>query len=318
MTSLVINPLASQHWPSQDTFSASARPRDDNFRRFYGGSLQHIEASVRDLIPHLLGRVEETRWTEHLQDYLQRLLRIEPAATPEDQFNLLYMFRKWIFWVPPLLLKNNDRDPRTLLVVSYFYATALRLDPLFPEVGNDFIAMPVLSTLSSTLQYLGAFSQQPTFHYQTFHELLNLLPYPQEALASYHVSQSTPPTQEVMFNGPLLGIDDIFSNLDMSFGCLGLQSEQSPGLIGSFKPPDSVDSESIHSNERSLALGSHQGSPFLGLPSSTSDDQFYGRRMTNPVIQHHRGSLDETYEMMRRSADFHQSGFVEFGPEIWT
>lgn len=318
MVPLASTPFVSQQWPLHDAFSAPVRPRDDNFRRFYGGSLQRIEASVRDLVPHLLGRVEETKWMEHLRDYLQRLLRIEPASTPEEQFNLLYTFRKWILWVPPLLLKANGRDPKTLLVITYFYATALRLEPLFPEVGNEFIAVPVLSTLSTTLQYLGVFEQQPTFQYQAFHELSHLLSYPQEALTSYHVAHSAPPTPESMFSGPFSGINDVFSSVDMSFAPFGQQSEQSPAMIPTFRTRSSVDSASIHSNDWSLTPGSHQGSPFLGLPNLPSDGQFYGRPLTNPAMQHHRGSLDETYEMMRRSVDFNHSGFVEFTPEIWT
>lgn len=247
-----------------------------------------------------------------LQDYLQRLLTIEPAFTPEEQFNLLYTFRKWLLWVPPLLMKKASRNQKTLLVVAYFYATALRLDPLFPEVGNDLVALPVLLPLGDLLQLFGALQQRPAYEFQSSHELTQLLAFPREAMTSYQISHAPPPIPEVTF-GP--GFDDIFSNVDMSFGTLGSHNDLSPGMIPSFRPRGSVDSESNYSSDWSIDQR-NQGSPFLGVPNISPDGQYYGSSMTTSNPQYFANS-DETREMMRRSVDF-QSGFVDFAPEIWT
>lgn len=316
MTSKLINPFVEQYWAFRDPFPAQARTQDEGFRRFYGASLQHVDRAVVGLVPHLLGRADEIKWVEQLQDYLHRLLRIEPASTPEEQFNHLYTFRKWLLWVPPLLLKTGDPDPWTLLVVAYFYATALRLEPLFPEVGNELIALTVIPPLNNTIHFLQTSQLQPSYQYQPSGEWVHLLSYPQESLGSYHASHTASATPDASFGGVHVGLDDIFSDIDMSTETFGLRNQYStsPGFPPSFTARGSIDSDSMHSSDWS-AVPANQGSPFLGIPPAASDGTFYGSSMNIPGLQH-RVSVDETYEMMRRSVDF-RGGFVDFAPKIW-
>lgn len=285
---------------------------DQDFRRFYGSRLQQISRSLAGLNPYILGRPDETRWVAQLQDYLQRLLRLEPASTTEEQFNHLYTFRKWLLWVPGLLMKSNGQDPTTLLVISYLYATALHFRELFPDIGHELVSRGAVPALTRTLQYFGDLQSSP---YQPPPELVQLLSFPQEALSSYHVSRqpwTMPPS--LLFSSVPHELDDIFSNLESSIGTSEFHGSHSPGFTPLHAPRGSIGSESMHSSDWQNSQ-SATGSPFLGLPNTSLENQFYGPTVT-PSLQHH-GSMDDTYEMMQRSMNY-QTGFVDFASEIWT
>jgi len=272
--------------------------------------LQNIDRSLTELMSYLSGAdSEEHKWLEQIQDYLQRLLRIEPASSEEEEFNHLYTFRKWILYVPTLLVKNHGQDPMTLLVIGYFYATALRLSPLFPGVGNEIVAIRSSVALDRILQYFGTFQQQATFPYESFAEKLHLLSYPQEALTLY--LESRVPATNTFFGEPSPDFADIFANNTMSFANVMAPGINSPGFSTLFASRGSMDSAVSDWSANQIT----SGLPFLGVPG-VSMDSYYASPMTSPALQV-RESFDDTYEMMRRSVDF-QSGFVDLAHEIWT
>ena len=103
-------------------------------------TLQSLQAALQRLQPYLTGHDEMASWIQQLQSYIQRLQSASPAQTAEQQFSYLYVLRKWLFWVPIALLGSQRRDFSVLLVLAYFYTTALALEPLFPDVGAAFCA----------------------------------------------------------------------------------------------------------------------------------------------------------------------------------
>jgi hypothetical protein len=87
----------------------------------------------------------EAYWVDQLLSYLQRLQATPPAQSPEEQFSQSYMMRKWLFWVPVSLLQRQGGKGPAMLTLAHFYATALTLEPLFPDLGASFcsaLALP--------------------------------------------------------------------------------------------------------------------------------------------------------------------------------
>ncbi|KAI9690425.1 MAG: hypothetical protein M1822_009388 [Bathelium mastoideum] len=131
--------------------------------------LQNLHASLQRLQTILTSNEELASWMQQLQSYVQRLQSSSPAQTAEQQFSYLYVLRKWLFWVPIKLLGSQHRDFSVLLVLAYFYTTALALEPLFPDVGAGFCAnlglfpLEEIVRITNTLQANQSFAQNTQF-----------------------------------------------------------------------------------------------------------------------------------------------------------
>lgn len=122
----------------------------------YRAILSNCSAALDDLAGELEGRKHESRYIDQLRDYVHRLVGVRPAQTSEEQFNHLYTLRKWIFYVPAILLRNPNRDQLTLIVIAHFYAVALSMDDLFPSVAPVFLSSLAITPLKEIISALDA------------------------------------------------------------------------------------------------------------------------------------------------------------------
>ncbi|KAK6432787.1 hypothetical protein LTR95_011039, partial [Oleoguttula sp. CCFEE 5521] len=123
--------------------------------------LQEITQALDLLRIFLAGHELETHWVAQLQDYVQRLQACEPARTPEEQFSHMYMLRKWLNWVPVSLLRRPGGKGPAMLTLAHFYATALTLEPLFPDLGASFCSATALQPLEAIIGVTTAMSSTP-------------------------------------------------------------------------------------------------------------------------------------------------------------
>lgn len=121
-------------------------------RREQLSTLHHIHDSLRTLQPYLARYDQESKWLDQLQSYIERLRTSNAPQCPEKQFNQLYALRKWLFWIPVSLLGARRGDVMVLMVLAYFYATAISLEPMFSDVGNIFCANFALSPLEEIVR----------------------------------------------------------------------------------------------------------------------------------------------------------------------
>ncbi|KAI7124005.1 hypothetical protein KC343_g18901 [Hortaea werneckii] len=132
----------------------------------------------------LVGHEQELSWAYQLHAYVQQLQGIDPAQTPEDQFNCLYQLRKWLFWVPVLLLQSQSSQGPALLTVAHLYSTALALEPLFPELGSSFCSAMALQPLEAIISVTDAMQSQHGINTSTT-EIGMLMQYPQQIAMNY-------------------------------------------------------------------------------------------------------------------------------------
>ncbi|KAK4556730.1 hypothetical protein LTR86_006301 [Recurvomyces mirabilis] len=111
--------------------------------------LQNTAFALQRLQATLVGNDIELHYTGQLLVYIQQLQNTEPAQSPDDQFNYLYQLRKWLFWIPVALLQRQSGQGPALLSLAHFYATALSLEPLFPDLGSSFCAATALPPLEA-------------------------------------------------------------------------------------------------------------------------------------------------------------------------
>jgi hypothetical protein len=169
--------------PNRHFMNPISTPMSQDARREHLNALTDIHASLQRLQPYLSQNDQETKWVEQLKGYLDRLRSSGPAQTPEEQFNQLYALRKWLFWVPISLLAAKRGDINVLVVLAHFYATALALEPMFPDVASVFVADLSLRPLEDILRVVQAY-QDPRFD-SRMQTMSYLVQFPIDIVSSY-------------------------------------------------------------------------------------------------------------------------------------
>lgn len=242
------------HRPSEDPRSLPSMQERHSI-------LTNILVSLQRLQPLLMGHSPEAYWIDQLLGYISHLLATQPAQTASEQFDQLYSLRKWVLFVPCLLLEKPMVDGPSTLVVAHLYATALALEPLFPALGASFCAAISLPPLERIIQMTAAMQSDDQFGQHAL-EISTLMHFPQQAANAYRsrmawaqqqiqLQQKTP--QQSPY-APALNMDG-GNMVFMSFGNL------SPGFV-----PSSL--EQVREQNR-VPSSSMSNSSYLGIPTTT-------------------------------------------------
>jgi hypothetical protein len=169
--------------PNRHFMNPINTPMSQDTRREHLNALTDIHASLQRLQPYLSQHDQETKWVDQLKGYLDRLRASSQPQTPEEQFNQLYALRKWLFWVPISLLAAKRGDVNVLVVLAHFYATALALEPMFPDVASVFVADLSLRPLEDIIQTVQGY-QDPRFD-SRIQTMSYLVQFPVDMVSSY-------------------------------------------------------------------------------------------------------------------------------------
>jgi len=101
--------------------------------------LDRVYSSLQSAQHSILHCDEHLRWVVDLLAFVQKLREDLPLSSPEEAFERLQPLRAWLFWLPPAMLHGQDSDLISLSVLSQFFAVALALEPLFPEIGGAYL-----------------------------------------------------------------------------------------------------------------------------------------------------------------------------------
>jgi hypothetical protein len=146
--------------------------------------IQTVVQSLQRLQYGLVGLDMEAYWVEQLLSYLQRLQVTPPAQSPEEQFTQSYMLRKWLFWVPVSLLQRQGGKGPAMLTLAHFYAAALTLEPLFPDLGASFCSALALPALENIINVTTAMRSEQGLD-SASSEIASLMQFPQQAAFNY-------------------------------------------------------------------------------------------------------------------------------------
>ncbi|OAP65011.1 hypothetical protein AYL99_00983 [Fonsecaea erecta] len=111
--------------------------------------IEQITTALHNLRLRLLTNEELQEHTGQLIDYLQELQRALPIQGPENVFSRLQPLRDLIFWLPSSVLRVNDSDLGPLALLSHLYASALAVEPLFPDIGGAYLGSMSLGPLET-------------------------------------------------------------------------------------------------------------------------------------------------------------------------
>jgi len=133
--------IASARTPATPTLQHAqiSIPHEDLHR------VEQITTALHNLRLRLSNSDELAEQAGRLVDYLQDLQRDLQVQAPEQTFPRLQPLRDLIFWLPPLILRSGEPDLAALTLLSHLYASALAIEPLFPEIGGAYLgSMSVL------------------------------------------------------------------------------------------------------------------------------------------------------------------------------
>ncbi|KAF1947426.1 hypothetical protein EJ02DRAFT_333941 [Clathrospora elynae] len=249
------SPMPNRHFMNPISTPITQEARTEQL-----STLTDIQASLQRLQPYLVRNDQETKWVDQLKGYLDRLRESNQPQTPEEQFNQLYALRKWLFWVPISLLAAKRGDVNVLVVLAHFYATALALEPMFPDVASVLVADLSLRPLEEIVQLVQGF--QDTRYDSRIQTMSYLVQFPIDMVSSYktqrewsrqHMSAISPVQQ------PAYALETINLDLENQIAAYSYGQSLSPAFAPSpltFLPP---------------GMSSTPASPYLEVPRSTVD-----------------------------------------------
>lgn len=307
-------------FPSKSFMNQNYSPISSETRREHLAILSDIQNSLARLQPYLgLTRHEqEGKWVEQLRNYIERLRASGAAQTAEEQFGQLYALRKWLFWVPISLLAAKHTDATVMVVLAHFYATALALEPMFPEIGAAFCANRSLGPLEEIVLIVQGY-QSPSYDDRT-QSVSYLIQYPNDAATTYKTRREWmrqqagegSPVPQTPYNLEALNMDLQNQLAQYSYG-QSLSPAFAPSPLNFF-PAASLP-----------GLASGPTSPYLEVPRTSVDLTYSSSSYASPLGSPAAGSSYSTVPEQPHPFSFgmppfgyqNPSGFVTATP-IWT
>lgn len=101
--------------------------------------LDKIVVALHELRARLANSEELSGYIYQLLRFLMDLKNDSPLQAPDVAFERLQQLRSWLFWLPPALFRPHESDHAAFAVLAHFFAVAIALDPLFPEIGGSYL-----------------------------------------------------------------------------------------------------------------------------------------------------------------------------------
>lgn len=269
-------------------------------------------ASYPDLVEHV----------DELMEYVQQTQQEFPPPGQNEAFDRLLHLRSMIFWLPASLL-SAESDLGALAMLSHFFAIALVLEPLFPEIAGAYLGNLSLDPLEQVCHIVQARSAAMP-HDLSLRTAVSMMELPMQVAHAYRVShqglsnpvspfrQLSQPGHYILPNASLPLAQDGFrhgpyTSLQSPIGVLHSPTYMSSYQNSSVHRHDSVVSRA-HSDSRMSTTPSIHGlvSPQSSAESaSTSVDYFMGA---------------SSYTSPYGAGNDYQSRFVQAKPPppIWT
>lgn len=257
-----------------------------------------IHASQR-LQGFVVGHEAESYWIGQLLQYLQRLHVSSPAQTPDEQYSHLYLLRKWLFWVPTLLLQTQGGRGPALLTLSHFYATALALEPLYPDLGSAFCARVALSPLEQIISVTDAMQSQRVMD-QNSMEIASLMHFPQQMALDFRNRVIQSQQMAMQHGSPMVVTPDT-----LNYTSIG---NPSPAFAPSLLHPVPSQSAAMHASYLEVP----------SVPPSFTSVQTGWSAMPSPNFPPQSYTPREEQQIYGYSLGGFRGGFVNTPDPIWT
>lgn len=266
--------------------------------------------------PNLVDHVDE------MMEYVQQIQQDYPLQGPNQAFDRLLQLRSMIFWLPTSVL-SPESDLGALAMLSHFFALALVLEPLFPEIGGAYLGNISLDPLEKVCQSVQSRSAAMP-HDTTLRTALSMMEMPMQIAHAYRASHRSMPNSGAAFRHPSQPGHYIPSNMSLPMPQEGLRQnsysslQSAPGVLQSpsFMSPFQGSMMHRHDSSTSRTHSDPRMSTSSSLHSLASPHSSNESPSTN--IDYFGGS--SSYQPHYGVAGDYQNRFVNTNlpPSIWT
>ncbi|PWY90024.1 C6 transcription factor rosa-like protein [Aspergillus heteromorphus CBS 117.55] len=107
---------------------------------------------------------EHYRRIGELLEFVRHFQRDLLSQTPEQAFERMQPLRRWLFWLPPAMLRPEDADMGSLAVLAQFFGVGVVLDSLFPDLGGAYLGPLSIGPIEEIYRVVLARSTADPFH----------------------------------------------------------------------------------------------------------------------------------------------------------
>lgn len=102
-------------------------------------NLDHTILALQGLQKRVAHNQEYYSRIGELLDFVQHFRKVLPTQSLKQAFESVQPLRRWLFWLPPAMLRGGSADIGALAIVAQFYGVAVALDSLFPDMGGAYL-----------------------------------------------------------------------------------------------------------------------------------------------------------------------------------
>lgn len=102
-------------------------------------SLDHIIPALQNVQKRVGHNQEHYVRIEELIELLRHFRKVLPNSTPEQAFECVQPLRRWLFWLPPAMLRGGNTDVDALAIIAQYYGVGVAIDGLFPDMGGAYL-----------------------------------------------------------------------------------------------------------------------------------------------------------------------------------
>lgn len=148
--------------------------------------LNEMIAGLHNLRLQLVSFPDLVEHVDEMMEYVQQIQEDFPLRGPNQAFERLLQLRSMIFWLPTSVL-SPESDLGALAMLSHFYALALVLEPLFPEIGGAYLGNMSLDPLEKVCQVVQSRSAAMP-HDASLRTALSMMEMPMQIAHAYRAS----------------------------------------------------------------------------------------------------------------------------------
>jgi hypothetical protein len=128
--------------------------------------------------------LEHSQRLGELIEFTQQFRDDFPNQTSEQSFERIQTLRRWLFWLPPSMLRSGDSDISALPILAQFFAIGISLDIFFPELGGAYLGALSVDPIEDIYRIIATHSATDPFNAE-LRLALTLMDLPRGIVARY-------------------------------------------------------------------------------------------------------------------------------------
>ena len=158
-------------------------------------ALQNVQKQVAHSSHEHYSRIGE------LVDFLRHFRNDLPNQTPKQAFERVQPLRRWLFWLPPAMLRGGETGTSALAILAQFFGIGVALDGIFPDLGGAYLGPLSVGPIEEIYRIIVARSTTDPFN-PDLQMALNLMDLPQQIVAQYKNRLYLSPRSSIDYSSP--------------------------------------------------------------------------------------------------------------------